>query len=147
VTEPAPPDAGPPADQPGEQPPDAAPPDAAPPVGEPPPPDVAPPDTTQPEPPAAPYPPDTPSQGPVSDATTNENPVLPHTAQAGAARASATFSLVINIATNPDDPAAALAQILALMQAMLADVSRFVPPAMQQTAANQVQAVADQLPS
>lgn len=79
------------------------------------------------------------------DPTVNETPVLPHSAASGAARASAAFSMVIDLATSPDDPAAALAQILALMQAMLADVSRFVPAAMQQTAAAQVQAVADQL--
>ena len=82
---------------------------------------------------------------PVETATDNETPVLPHTAQAGAARAVAAFSVVIDLGTNPDDPAAALAKILALMQQMLADVQRFVPPAMTQTATDQVQQVADSL--
>jgi hypothetical protein len=70
--------------------------------------------------------------------------VLPHSATAGAARAHAAFSVVIDLATDPEDPAAALAQIIAFMEAMLTDVGRFVPAAMQQTAADQVQVVADQ---
>lgn len=114
-------------------------------IGEPPPPAVSPPDTTEPEPPSAPYPPEVPSQVPLPGATENENPVLPHTAQAGAARAHAAFSLMIGMATGPhEDPADALAAIIAFAQAMMADLIRFVPPAMQETAASQVQAVADQ---
>ena len=99
---------------------------------------------TGPEP-SQPVPPTPPPDTPVSDATSNENPVLPHSATAGAARAHASFQVVIDLATNPDDPAAALAQIIALMEAMLADVGRFVPAAMQQTAQDQVQQVADSL--
>jgi hypothetical protein len=82
----------------------------------------------------------------VSDATSNEVPVLPHNAQAGAARAVAAFSVVIDLGTNADDPAAALAKILALVQQIMADVQRFVPPAFQQTAQDTVQAAADALP-
>jgi hypothetical protein len=122
---PPPPDA-PPVVPPGEQPPQPPPP------------------LPEPEP-DQPVPPPQPPMAPVGDATTNETPVLPVTAQAGAARAHAAMAMVIDIGTNPDDPAAALAQIVALMQAMLADVARFVPPAMQQTAATDVQAVADSL--
>ena len=122
---------GPPGTEaPGEQPPDQAPADPSAGVG---------------AEPVQPVPPDAPPEGPISDATSNEVPVLPHTAQAGAARAHAAFSVVIDLATDPADPAAALAQIIALMQAMMADVARFVPPAMQQTDAADVQAVADSL--
>jgi hypothetical protein len=95
--------------------------------------------------PSQPFPPPEPAGTPVSDATANETPVLPHNAAAGAARAHASFAMVIQIASDTEDPAAALAQIIALMQAMLADVGRFVPAAMQQTAATDIQAVADQL--
>jgi len=126
-----PPDQQPPGvSLPGEQPPAATPGDPAAGVG---------------AEPSQPVPPQPPADTPISDATSNEVPVLPHSATAGAARASASFQVVIDLATDPDDPAAALAQIIALMQAMLADVGRFVPAAMQQTAADQVQAVADSL--
>lgn len=122
------------------QPPPPPPPDDGTPTTPPSPPDVPPPaDQGQP------WAPPPPAQEPEFDPTVNESPVLPHSAVSGAARASATFAMVIDLATNPDDADAALAQILALVQAMLADVSRFVPAAMQQTAADQVQAVADQL--
>jgi hypothetical protein len=129
---PVPPDQQPPGvTLPGEQPPAAVPGD---------------PDAGSGAEPSQPVPPQAPPDTPVSDATSNEVPVLPHSATAGAARAHAAFALAIDIGTNADDPAAALQQILALMAAMLADVARFVPAAMQQTAADQVQAVADQLP-
>ena len=72
--------------------------------------------------------------------------MLPQTAAAGAATAHATFLAAIDIGTGADDPAAALAQIVALLQAMLAQVAQYVPAAMQQTAAANVQAVADSLP-
>lgn len=71
--------------------------------------------------------------------------MLPHTAAAGAARAEAMFAIMIDLATDPDDPAAALAKILALIQAAMDDVSRFVPQQMRQAASEQAQAVADSL--
>jgi len=129
---------------PDQQPPGVTPPPVAQP-GEPPPDSSAPADPSagMGAEPSQPVPPAPPPDTPISDATSNEVPVLPHSATAGAARAHASFQVVIDMATDPTDPAAALAQIIAFMQAMMADVARFVPAAMQQTAADQVQQVAD----
>jgi hypothetical protein len=72
-------------------------------------------------------------------ATVNENPVLPHSAQAGAARTSAILAQAIGLAASPDPEqmAETLARVLAMMQAALADVDRFVPDAMRDTAADE----------
>ena len=74
-------------------------------------------------------------------AASNENPVLPHTATAGAARASVMFSQVIGLASGEGDPADLLAKILAMCQAAIADVDRFVPDQMRQAAAADVDAM------
>lgn len=114
-------------------------PDASPDLPPPAPPPAAP-DVTPAEPAGTPEP--QPPPGPVIPATSNENPVLPHSAAAGSARASVMFARVIDLAGGtPEDPAAVLAQILTMCQAALADVDRFVPDAMRQTAADDVDAM------
>ena len=76
---------------------------------------------------------------PVGGTTANENPVLPHTAQAGAARAAAIFERIITIASDadPDNAAIALARIQGIAEAAIGDVSRFVPPGMRQAAGDE----------
>jgi hypothetical protein len=75
----------------------------------------------------------------METATANENPVLPHDARAGAARTSAILTQAIDLGTNPDpeELATVLAQVVAMMQAALADVDRFVPDGFRQTAADE----------
>lgn len=101
-----------------------------------------------------PWPGPAPSQEPSDTATSNENPVLPHTAAAGAARAAAVFERMFTIAqdatsadASADDKDFALQRILAIAEAAIGDVGRFAPAAMRQAASDQVaQMVAEQAP-
>ena len=89
--------------------------------------------------PPAPWPAPSAPPTPVGSATANENPVLPHTAAAGAARAAAIFERIITIASDadPTDAAVALARIAGIAEAAIGDVGRFVPPGMRQAAGDE----------
>ena len=89
--------------------------------------------------PPAPWPAPSAPPTPVGSATANENPVLPHTAAAGAARAAAIFERIITIASDadPTDAGEALARIAGIAEAAIGDVGRFVPAQMRQAAAEE----------
>jgi hypothetical protein len=86
--------------------------------------------------PGTPHPPDSPPGEPQGQAASNASPLLPHNAQAGAARAMVVFRQIIALADDGGD--GALAQIAALARGGLDDVTRFAPEPMHQAAADEV---------
>lgn len=89
--------------------------------------------------PPAPWPAPSAPVTPVGRGASNENPVLPHSATGGAARAAAIFERIITIASDadPTDAATALARIAGIAEAAIGDVGRFVPAAMRQAAGDE----------
>jgi hypothetical protein len=79
----------------------------------------------------------------VGTATGNESPVLPQNAHGGVAKAAAIFERIITIANDADpaDAGEALARISGIAEAAIGDVSRFVPAAMRQAAADDAAAL------